>query len=597
MDKATFKTIDEILTQSADVVKHPIEVPNYQRGYKWSVKYGNGNSEEPSAIEKLLANLYESYNNRNEYFLQGITVQETEHTTIIIDGQQRLTSVYLLLWYLGGSKVIQDIDIQYEVREKSNNFLKKLKGKNWHTNKDEFLPNDDDEQDIFFFKQALRQIDRFYVDERPLDNADDWINYIKRQIKVLYITIDSPEKAVRTFTMMNGMKANMLDEELVKAEMLRRVSLPARKTMETDISLGFGLDLLQNIIAEEWETSTLRGRYAREWDRWMYWWNKKDVRDFFNVNTPMGLLLEYYYRLCVTDNSRFNFDAFKRKCLHVENDGQRKHNTEAIFDGLKHLQKSFEDLYHDAIVYNWLGLSMKCDENNQKFEIINYFIENKGYNKKLENYAKCKMAGATHLEITSDDENNQNALIRRQKNLKEHLKLPVVYGSYNDECYKFLMYLNIVEDNKLKRKFDFTIWNNKSLEHVHPKSRVYHLGEDELLYRGDDARCTEQEETEIDGNKGGWLARKDIERLTANKLTEHCIGNLVLLYGNNNSTFGAKPFEEKKATFFNVSDISFNSRNLLHTISKFAKSKWGAEEIIEYYNEIINQLDNLYENR
>lgn len=55
---------------------------------------------------------------------------------------------------------------------------------------------------------------------------------------MLYIVIDR-DKAVRTFTMMNGQKAKMHDEELVKAEMLHIISLsdkltdiPAIKTLE-----------------------------------------------------------------------------------------------------------------------------------------------------------------------------------------------------------------------------------------------------------------------------------------------------------------------------------------------------------------------------
>ena len=43
-------------------------------------------------------------------------------------------------------------------------------------------------------------------------------------------------------------------------------------------------------------TINLRNKYAREWDKWLYWWNKEDVRDFFNINTPMGLLLDYMSR-------------------------------------------------------------------------------------------------------------------------------------------------------------------------------------------------------------------------------------------------------------------------------------------------------------
>lgn len=52
--------------------------------------------------------------------------------------------------------------------------------------------------------------------------------------------------------------------------------------------------------------------------------------------------------------------------------------------------------------------------------------------------------------------------------------------------------------------------------------------------------------------------------------SEHCIGNLVLLYGRDNSKFGAKSFEAKKALYFNPDaeseGLNFKSRSLLHSM-------------------------------
>ena len=60
----------------------------------------------------------------------------------------------------------------------------------------------------------------------------------------------------------------------------------------------------------------------------------------------------------------------------------------------------------------------------------------------------------------------------------------------------------------------------------------------------------------------------------------HCIGNLVLLYKNDNSSFNNSDFNDKKAIYFNLEKRKgFKSRNLLHTISVFASEKWGIEEI------------------
>lgn len=80
-------------------------IPNYQRGYKWAVKDTHDNKAE-SSVEYLVNTIVESFRTNSELFLQGITVSDSENdkdgktNVVIIDGQQRLTTLYLLLWVL-----------------------------------------------------------------------------------------------------------------------------------------------------------------------------------------------------------------------------------------------------------------------------------------------------------------------------------------------------------------------------------------------------------------------------------------------------------------------------------------------------------------
>ena len=75
--------------------------------------------------------------------------------------------------------------------------------------------------------------------------------------------------------------------------------------------------------------------------------------------------------------------------------------------------------------------------------------------------------------------------------------------------------------------------------------------------------------------------------------TEHCIGNLVLLYGGNNSEFRNKPFEEKKRIYFSVRNI-FASRHLLHTVFKFAQSHWTGEDIATNKYNTLKEFEDYY---
>jgi len=93
---AGFKNLEEYLYRKDKI----FTIPNYQRGYKWAVKE-NGNE---SAVEILLNDLISAYKEKStlsSYFLQGITVNEDDKNITLIDGQQRTTTLYLLLWCIG----------------------------------------------------------------------------------------------------------------------------------------------------------------------------------------------------------------------------------------------------------------------------------------------------------------------------------------------------------------------------------------------------------------------------------------------------------------------------------------------------------------
>jgi uncharacterized protein with ParB-like and HNH nuclease domain len=564
-------------------------VPNYQRGYKWAVKE-NGN--EPSHVERLCDNLITAYQeNKPDYFLQGITVSEKDGQIILIDGQQRTTTLYLLLWCLDKS-YIEKIKLIYDIRTQSRKYIENLQNKDFN-----YSNGSDDYQDIFYFKKAIEQIDKKIEDVKK-SSKEDFYNYILDKVKIIYIKIDE-SKAVKTFTMMNGNKATMLPEELIKAEMLRKVSLPVKKQKEISTSVDENLAELKEIIAKDWETNAIRSRYAREWDKWLYWWNREDVKAFFNVSNPVGLLLEYsFIRQKIDDKpytqkelgdirKSFSFDGFKS--LLSENHPK---TTKEQFKRLHDLQKSFEDIFNKPKLHNYLKMSLLCShDNDDKFEIINYFIGKKNDVDIKDDYAKWRLVGATHLEITDPSKStSEETKESRAEEVLNQLSDKFVYGQCNDNAFKQLLRLNVEEDNQLKRKFDFTIWSERSLEHIFPKSKVYHIDkkdEQEIYLVGKDNDKEEYEETT---DYADLLNRSDFGK----DGSEHCIGNLVLLYKNENSRFGAQTFEQKKNIYFQAKG-KFRSRHLLHSISVFSNSKWGVQEIQDNQNTFVDRFKQDYE--
>ncbi|MCL2650237.1 MAG: DUF262 domain-containing HNH endonuclease family protein [Candidatus Azobacteroides sp.] len=563
---ATFKNLRDYLYQN----DKQFVVPNYQRGYKWAVKE---EVKSCTAVEYLLDCLILAYNeNKTDYFLQGITVSEKEKQIILIDGQQRTTTLYLLLWSLDKENINDiatrhpKIDLYYDIRQQSRDYINNL-----HIPTFDYTSSSDDFQDIYYFKEAIKQINKKI---EKISDKDDFTEFLLNKVQIIYINIDE-SKAVQTFTMMNGNKATMLPEELIKAEMLRKVSLPDKEKKEVSTSVDENLSELKEIIAKDWETNAIRSKYAREWDKWLYWWNRTDVQNFFGVSNPMGLLLEYCFKQQQSDKKvKFSFDSFKSLL-------SGKKQTKEQFKKLRDLQKSFEDIFNTPKVFNYLGLALK--RNIDKYEAINYFIENKKNEDTLKNYAKWSLVEATHLEIT-DYVKSETLKEDKARIVLSHLSEKIVYNVYNEDAFKQLLRLNVEEDNKLNRKFDFEIYKNRSLEHIFPKSRVYHKSEVE----NDDGSTTIVFK---DGNEGelgaavptttDWLNRDSLT-----DCTEHSIGNLLLLDKNDNSKFNNSDFDKKKYYYFDATSELY-SRNLLHTISVFANSNWGKTEIEKNQKEFI----------
>ena len=546
-------------------------IPNYQRGYVWG-KMKKGDAKD--SVTYMLETLLIGHKTKNEIFIQGVTVSETESEIKIIDGQQRTTFFYLLLKCLGyKGKFI----LKYGIRRESNLFLSKEDLlADYEENKDEEF------QDIFFFKKTIRIITK-RINAMPELNRQDFCDYILDNVKFLYVDIPE-DKAAKVFSMMNGNKAVMKTEELIKAELLRLVSL-------NDQNFELKSEYEKNAI--EWDNNLLRSRYAREWDKWLQWWNKDEVKSFYRVNNVMGLLISTFQGLNGKDLS---FSQFKSDFLHLQKPIEAK-NT---FDSLRRLQKRFEDAFNSPAIYNRIGAIIRIG-NRDEF-IRWYFVGNISL-EELDRYYKWVFLRLTHKEIIEKAEDEFETKFTER--LSE-LSSDNLYYEYPEEAFRLLLRLNIDEDNKQEngngRKFDFSIWDRKdsrgrSLEHIYPKSKVLHKEKDingvRIIVNG------------LPVDKGGKLSNLPVDKkhyiarcacrcfIDAKRITasEHSIGNLVLLYKDDNSSFNDSSFEEKKSMFFKdassdkkIKDI-FKSRHLLHTIYKFASSEWKGEDIArnKYY--------------
>ncbi|MCF2603314.1 DUF262 domain-containing protein [Parabacteroides distasonis] len=547
------------------IAQNPIiTIPPYQRGYIWGK---NRKDTSENSVEHILRNIRDSILTPSipkKLFLQGLTVSEISDGISVIDGQQRMTFFFLLLTCL---QYKNNMQIRYNVRRDNcvggaGEFLRSIIGKSTDE-LHEMAKEDMNEkfQDLYFFKKTIRTI---LAENIPHERIND----ILTNIRFLYIVIPD-RKASTVFTMMNGNKADMSEEEIIKAELLRLVSLSDDNSEDI-----------------RWEQNALRSRYAREWDKWLYWWNQNKVREFYRTEEhTMGWLLRTYFVRRAQGKKQFSFENFKETCLLGENPELSAKQT---FYDLRHLQKSFEDIYNSAYeterkkrLHNIIGaiLLLLPKGDRSKF-IIDYFAHANSFD--VCDYYKIIFleSGLSHSQIIKYLSNidADEELKTKKIEMLRSLSSDNLYNEDNSYAFLQLLRRNIEEDTKLGRPFDFKIWKERSLEHIFPKSKVF-----------------DSVSNQIEAGEGNNEDMLDRSKFYGNG-SEHCIGNLVLLYKNENSKFGAKTVEEKKSIYFQVDeeDKPFRSRHLLHSMSVFAKSSWGIREIQENKESILNEIKNYY---
>ena len=537
-------------------------IPDYQRGYIWGQYNPNHFSQDGlDSVSFLVNSILKGFETKRDVFLQGITVHTVPSTNdiVLVDGQQRTTFFYLLLKYLGYEGYIS---IKYDIREESNIFLKQLDIKSCTYNEDDLF------QDIFFFKKTINTFKTLLDDKK--EEHKDILDYILEHVKFLFIEIPA-EKAKIIFSMMNGNKAIMLQEELIKSELLRCSSINTEYIKEA-------------------ENLAIRSRLAHEWDKWLYWWNNEAVKFYFKRNEQLGWLLPL-----IEDTEDVSFEHFKNQCLKSGNVQEAKN----IFKKIRLLQKSIEDAYSNPVTYNLMGAILCIRNKSERFVFLKWYfklVRDLNHDQALDElyrYFNWAFINLTHKEII---EYNKEKYNEKRMAFLDALNKDDLYKSEYETGARWLLRCNILEDcsqnNHLGRKFDFSIWEERSLEHIYPKSKVGHINNNTPLDYDDNPLSAEDQQ-----NITLWREEIVYHKGLPDEVyaTEHSIGNLVLLYKNDNSKFNAADFEQKKSLYFTIkSDSGFRSRHLLHTVSVFANSSWEGKDIAKHKKQEIEHFLNEY---
>jgi len=189
-------------------------IPAYQRGYRW----------KSQQVTDLLDDIREFYlnskdtNEKSFYCLQPIVVKKKrENSWEVVDGQQRLTTIYIILTCLlevANADSISRYNIRYETRSDSDSFLDNIDSKNHKQNIDFFhIYNAKKAVELWFEKQQYP--DKYQSIQEPLLNLDD------KNIKVIWYELGDSEQATEVFSRLNIGKIPLVNAELIKALFLK----------------------------------------------------------------------------------------------------------------------------------------------------------------------------------------------------------------------------------------------------------------------------------------------------------------------------------------------------------------------------------------
>lgn len=210
-------------------------IPSYQRGYRWTTKEVLELLNDISNFTPRLVN--DNTEERTWYCLQPIVIKEREDSKYeVIDGQQRLTTIYLILHYLNQDFVENRRDqlfsLDYQTRDSSKDFLLNLQ-------------EDRNEKniDFYYISNAYQTISNWFNSKNINFDKGNFRSKFKFNSKVIWY-LSKESDSISIFTRINIGKIPLTNSELIKALFLNSSNFNKEDNK---------LRLRQLEIATEWD--------------------------------------------------------------------------------------------------------------------------------------------------------------------------------------------------------------------------------------------------------------------------------------------------------------------------------------------------------
>lgn len=555
-------------------------VNKYQRGYRWGKR----------EILSLLDDIYAfDINQDGFYCLQPLIVLEKEDIGFeLIDGQQRSTTIYLILKFLLHDNFYE---IRYETRGSESNgnnvflsnihayvFSDELHGVDeidfdsfvWNYWKKTFIDENtiEDTVDNFHIFKAYCIIQRWFGNDEDKKRIFK-CNLLEHTRVIWYTDKVASEAAANTFINFNNGKIILDQAELIKALFvlnLNNIVDSTRKSYE------------ENQFADEWNTIE---QHLRKPEFWNFIQRNKSNRDFANKIT---LLLEIAIEEGKGNKEEDLYHTFRK---YEEAFGS---DNKPDWRSLSTLYNLLEEWFSNRETYHLMGAVVHLTSITVHDIVTNF---KKSFKKKeLNEYLKEVLRSQFYQSNTSD-------ILKEKYDINE-----LKYGKSG--VFEILLLYNIavVHLQEAKYLFPFDLFNNVrawNIEHIYAKNSMgFETPEDLKEWK---TELNEIIREKIDLNDNGELINlinkikvdniefsnslvKKIEPLLGDLLDKDHLSNLCLLDDGTNIRVGKKIFRQKREMILGINYSPDNKTYIpLATKQIFQKSITPSESVkMNYWN-------------
>ncbi len=600
MSNISEKKIEELLDSK-------FFIPSYQRGYRWT----------STQIEDLLNDIYsfeptkiQNSNDLTWYCLQPIVVKECDEETIIendlegkwhevIDGQQRLTSFFLIIHYFNDiynkDQEVQEFQIQYKTRPTSAKFLKEQK-----LNEEDKVKIDYENVDFYHISTAYNTIHNWVKNfKKNNENKEfDHENFQKKLLqhsKVIWYEVE--KDAIEIFTRINKGKIPLTNAELIKALFLNKSNFSNANSKE--------IRLRQLEIASEWDRIELALQNEELW----YFINKEENYLPNHIDFIFNLIYDLAKEDC--EESKFRKDKGitnnpdeieKRKeegyitieekyginkyaPFHYFSKQFESNSINEIDTNWKEIKRYFqtiEEWFNDRELYHKVGLLITSGE-----KITDLLNEAKESNK---NEFKSYLNGRISEKIKCDD-------------LEE-----LEYGNGKIKNILLLHNINTMLSNKeSSNKFPFYRYKKYKwdIEHIHAIATNVRVKEEEQIdwLKNNHIKTKENEfefEEKIENIKSGQTVEKEEFDEIINYVLEeedNSLRNLCLLDQGTNRAYKNDAFITKRKKIIekdkNGDFIPISTRNVFlkyYTPNPNNLDLWNKHDKEDYFEDLKKHL-------